>query len=243
MREVSKNELKLIKSLKLKKFRTRENLFLIEGIKNVNEVISSDFEIVMICATLSAAEFISSDVSIISDKKLNEVSTLSTNQDCIAVAKIKQYGTHEIDFQKPVIALDGVGDPGNVGTIVRALDWFGYSHVLCSHDCADFYNPKTIASSMGSFTRIKPVYTDLVSYLTSFTGRVMAMDLEGEPLSQEKSRDQTIYVMGSESHGLSAELKKTIDRNITIQGSGGAESLNVAMATSMLLYQLSLSQG
>jgi TrmH family RNA methyltransferase len=129
-----------------------------------------------------------------------------------------------------------------LGTIIRGLDWFGYSKVLCSNRCADFYNPKTIAATMGSFTRVRPYYSDLLEFFSSYNGQIYGIDLEGDPLEKFVPSGNCAFIMGSESHGISRELLELVTGSLTIKRYGNAESLNVAMTANILLYQLRMGQ-
>ncbi len=239
---ISKNELKYIKSLKLKKYRAREKKFLVEGIKNVSELLKSDFEVDYLICTKEYSHLFSQFHIVVSRDQLQAISTLKTNETCLAVAKIKSFRKETIDFSDHVIILDQVSDPGNLGTIVRSLDWFGFSQLILSPDSADFYNPKTIASTMGSFTRLKPFYVDLRSLLRDRNENIYGLTLDGENVSAVEINEPSIFVLGSESHGISKALGDLISKELTIPGPGRAESLNVAVATSILLYQLRLNK-
>ncbi|WP_258104061.1 RNA methyltransferase [Marinoscillum sp. MHG1-6] len=239
---VSKNRLKFIKSLKIKKYRQKERSFLVEGRKNVLELINSDFEVQCILAT---NKFISSygntgnnlEIHEVNSDLLAEVGSFQTNEDCLAVASMKPSILSELIISKPTFVLDGVGDPGNLGTIIRTLDWFGHDTLICSSDTAEFYNPKVINSTMGSFTRVKVYYTALKEYLTNVGLPIYGADLDGVHPRDCDFSVPSLMVMGSESHGLSEEVKPLINHFVSIPGSDRAESLNVAMATGILAYQ------
>ncbi|MCZ6901068.1 MAG: RNA methyltransferase [Bacteroidetes bacterium] len=235
---ISKNELKYIKSLKLKKYRAREKKFLVEGIKNVSELVKSDFELDNIFCTREYTHLISQPHQIVSKDQLKSVSSLKTNESCLAVAKIKSFQNETVNFSDHVIVLDHVGDPGNLGTIIRSLDWFGFSQIICSTDSADFYNPKTISASMGSFTRVHPIYTDLHTLLKDSQESIYGLMLKGTPLQDAGISKPSIFILGSESHGISHSISKLVQNEITIPGKGAAESLNVAVSTTVLLYHL-----
>ncbi|GAM73011.1 tRNA (guanosine(18)-2'-O)-methyltransferase [Vibrio ishigakensis] len=134
-----------------------------------------------------------------------------------------------------MIALDGVSDPGNLGTIIRVADWYGIKHIVASTDCADPYNPKTISATMGSFGRVTVTQLDLPSYLEQSNLPVYGAFLEGESTHSKTFSAEGILLMGSESHGVREEAAKFVTDKITIPAFGGAESLNVAMATGIIL--------
>lgn len=242
---VSKNQSKFIKSLKIKKYRNLERCFLVEGRKNVIELIHSDYEVRWIIAT---NEFLKSNEMIfkkISPDKifeatpsvLSDIGTFTSNQDCLAVAVMKD-DELIIKPSNTLFVLDGVGDPGNLGTIIRTLDWFGFDQVVCSHDTADFYNPKVINATMGSFMRVKVHYTDLPEFLQTHNDReILGADMSGmDPAQFASNSKPKIVVMGSESHGISQPVVDLLTQKISIPGKGQAESLNVAMATGILAY-------
>ena len=137
-------------------------------------------------------------------------------------------------------ALDGVGDPGNLGTIIRTLDWFGYNELICSRDCAEFYHPKVIASTMGSFTRVNVKYEDMNEYLSSVKVPIFAADMEGNSIHQSSIPKPSIILMGSESNGVSSACKKYVTDYISIPRVGLAESLNVGVATGIIASHLRL---
>ena len=128
-----------------------------------------------------------------------------------------------------------VGDPGNLGTIIRVADWYGIKHIVCSPDCADFYNPKVIAATMGSFARVQVSHCDLSEYLSKQTAPVYGAFLNGENIHQSALSETGFIVMGSESHGISTPVAQFITNKLTIPSFGQAESLNVAMATGIIL--------
>ncbi|MEP4534867.1 MAG: RNA methyltransferase [Cyclobacteriaceae bacterium] len=243
---VSKNQSKFIKSLKIKKYRVKESMFLVEGKKNVLELLKSDFEIQLLLGTEvflfnHLGEFKGLEKHQIvqaSDKELSDLGTFKTNQDCLAVVKMKPEKYQDIDFSNHVFVLDGVSDPGNLGTIIRTLDWFGFDQVLCSANSADFYNPKTINATMGSFTRVSVSYGDVPEFLKSKPVDVMSYGaaMEGENPADINLGQPSIIVFGSESHGISNEVGGLLDKKISIPGKGMAESLNVGIAAGIISY-------
>ena len=234
-----KSELKFIKSLKLKKNRVKENMFIVEGLKNVLELLNSDFKVLEVYSTDEYTHYFKKiSYKVISPAQLTQISTLSNNQSCLALARCKDLSSYEDSLDHWTIVLYGISDPGNLGTIIRALDWFGFNYVICSNSCADFYNPKAISASMGSFARINAFYMDIVPFLKTFEGDIYGLDLEGQPLDKFKNANRAAFVLGSESHGISDAIKVLLKDNLTIKKYGQAESLNVAMATNILLYHL-----
>lgn len=241
---ISKNQLKLINSLEQKKQRKKTGLFLVQGEKNVGELFHSDFEIEKIFATSS---YINSQAAILSEQgltkllvecseqELQKAGTLKTNNSVLAMVKCKSYAAPEIADNELIVVLDQVGDPGNLGTIIRVADWYGIKHIICSPNCADLYNPKVIAATMGSFARVKVSHVDLCEYLAKQTKPIYGAFLEGTNIHKTELVNSAFIVMGSESHGISKEVAKLISDKITIPNFGSAESLNVAMATGIIL--------
>lgn len=241
---ISKNQLKLIHALEQKKQRKKHDLFLVQGEKNVAELFNSDFTIRQIFAT---SAYINKNSSLLSDKgllkvtleatheELKKAGTLVSNNSVLAVVECKASALPVIRGNELILVLDQVGDPGNLGTIIRVADWYGIKQIICSPDCADFYNPKVIAATMGSFARVKISHTDLPAYLSEQSKPVYGAFLEGENIHQSQLSDSAFIVMGSESHGISQAVAEFITNKITIPSFGQAESLNVAMATGIIL--------
>ena len=230
---LTKNQIKLIRSLSLKKNRQKHGLFIVEGEKLVNEVLSSDWEGEGIYAT---KEWLGENAIIISNDDLSRISSLKTPNKVLAVVKIKK-GSLDIT-SNTVLALDGVKDPGNLGTIIRLADWFGIEDIICSDDCVDYLNPKVVQSSMGSFTRVNLHYTSLIDAFKKYSDYKLFMTvLNGTPLSEMTNSDKKIIVMGSESKGISKEVLELTSEKITIpkSKSSKAESLNVSVAAAIIL--------
>ncbi|MBW3696102.1 RNA methyltransferase [Vibrio sp. T187] len=238
---ISKNQLKLLRALGQKKQRKAHGLFLVQGEKNVLELATSQLNVKQIFATSEFLQENSNDLKQFecieaSLDELTKASTLVSNNAAIAVVEIPQVELPPA--QGLMIALDGVSDPGNLGTIIRVADWYGIKHIVASSDCADPYNPKTISATMGSFGRVHVSQTDLPSYLDSADLPVYGAFLEGESVHKTSFSAEGILLMGSESHGVRAEAAKYVTDKITIPAFGGAESLNVAMATGIILDNL-----
>ncbi|PFG45898.1 TrmH family RNA methyltransferase [Vibrio sp. ES.051] len=235
---ISKNQLKLLRALGQKKQRKAHGLFLVQGEKNVLELASSPLRVKHIFAT---SEFLQHNSQKLSGfdciqaslDELTKASTLVSNNAAIAVVEIPN--VKEPPTQGLMIALDGVSDPGNLGTIIRVADWYGVEHIVASTDCADPYNPKTISATMGSFGRVQVSQVDLPSYLQQAQLPVYGAFLEGESVHNTEFSAEGILLMGSESHGVREDAAKFVTNKITIPAFGGAESLNVAMATGIIL--------
>jgi TrmH family RNA methyltransferase len=236
---ISKNQLKIITSLSQKKYRQKHKLFIAEGIKVVNELLKSSFEIDTLFATDDYQTDISSDKIVrVSDKDLQKISNLKTPN--------KVLGLFIIPDEKPLhkngltIALDAINDPGNLGTIIRLCDWFGVSQLLCSKETVDCYNQKVVQASMGSLTRISIKYIDLETYLQETELPTFIADMDGENVYKSTLPKEAILIMGNEANGVSDELKALIKNKISIPRFGETqetESLNVATATAILLSE------
>ena len=238
---ISKNQLKLLRALGQKKQRKAHGLFLVQGEKNVLELANSALNVKQVFAT---AEFLAAHHNELSNFEcieaslddLTKASTLVSNNAAIAVVEIPSVETPKA--QGLMIALDGVSDPGNLGTIIRVADWYGIKHIVASTDCADPYNPKTISATMGSFGRVTVSQLDLPNYLEQSNLPVYGAFLEGESVHKTDFAAEGILLMGSESHGIREHAAKFVTDKITIPAFGGAESLNVAMATGIILDNL-----
>ncbi len=229
---ISKNQIKLIQSLKRKKNRDELNLFVAEGEKLVSDLLPH-FRCKHIFSTLS--DFKGSET--ISDIEMKKITHLSTPSTVLAVLEKTpaKFDIENIEGQLS-IALDDVQDPGNVGTILRIADWFGISHVFCSHACADVYNSKTVKATMGALARVKVFYVDLPDFLKKVNCPVYGTFMDGENIYTETLPSQGIIVMGNEGQGICTDVEKHINRRLAIPsfGKNGSESLNVAMATGIV---------
>ncbi len=241
MYKLSKNEAKFIQSLCHKKQRHTEGLFITEGVKLVEEVIQSPFTIKKIYATerwTTKRADISHLVSIISDDDLQRISLLQTPNQVLALVKIPIAPAPINLSNQLTLVLDGIQDPGNLGTIIRLADWFGIAQVVCSNDTVELYNPKTIQSTMGSFVRVNVVYQSLLELLQTTKLPVFGALLTGESIYAVTKPKEGLLLVGSEGKGIGEELLPNITHPITIPRIGGAESLNAAVATGILLSHL-----
>ncbi|MEQ8338778.1 MAG: RNA methyltransferase [Cyclobacteriaceae bacterium] len=241
---ISKKQSKFIKSLKIKKYRDIENAFLIEGKKNVLELIESDFEIErIVCTELFADQnpFVFNknfEVIVSTEQELSQLGTFKVNNECLAVARKRDYPLDKADLKGYTFILDDIGDPGNLGTIIRTLDWFGFKHLVCSEHTADFYNPKVINATMGSFTRVRVYYTDIIQLIKQSKKPVFGGDMGGKDLVKTSFPKPSFIVMGSESAGISSKVRPLLTSTISIRGFGKAESLNVGIATGIICHHL-----
>ncbi len=238
----TKNQAKLIRALHEKKNRSDLGLFLVEGAKSVSELLKSDFEIEFLLITTEFFEKYgdqirdrSKEYEMVKQDEIEKVGTLESNDSALAVVKQKVNTVSEIGKNEVVIALDEIKDPGNLGTIIRIADWYGVKNIIASKTTADFYNSKVISASMGSFTRINIFYTDLSEFLSKTKLPILGAYLNGENIHATTFPKSGILLMGNESKGVSAEMEKLVTQKITIPSYGQAESLNVAIATAVIL--------
>lgn len=236
---VGKSQIKFIKSLQQKKYRNQYGMFLVEGIKMVQELLHSSFEAHKVYATDDA--MITSDrieTELISEADLRKISSLKNPNTALGIFKIPD--KKPVDDREWILVLDAIRDPGNLGTIIRLCDWFGIRHVVCSNTTVDCYNPKVLQATMGSITRVNMVYTDLAEFINAYQGPVFGTFMDGEPVNAIKLPQKGILVMGNEANGISNEIAVLVNQRIGISqfGSRYTESLNVATATAIFLHEL-----
>ena len=236
---LSKNQLKGITSLQQKKYRLNHQLFFAEGIKVIQELLASNFELDHLYTTkLDFPEVSNEKKSVISETDLNKISALATANTCLAVFKIPKDRT--IEESGIILALDAVRDPGNLGTILRLCDWFGINQIVCSKDAVDIYNPKVVQATMGSISRVNVSYVDLGSFITNTKLPVFGTFMDGDNIYKTKLPEEGIIIIGNEANGISPELEKIITNRLTIPRFGSlqkTESLNAATATAIVLSE------
>jgi len=241
---LTKNTIKQIASLRQQKFRKELGLFVVEGRKMTEELLQSGFETVGLYATeafLTDYPFFS-EAEVVSEMQMEQMSGQDTPPGILAVVKIPQQSIIKTTSEL-VLALDGIANPGNMGTLIRTAEWFGIRDVVCSNDCVELWNPKTVQATMGSLFRMKVWKTDLADYLLKAKAEGKAIYgalLEGENLFQIKTKPEGILVIGSESHGIRAEALPYITHPVTIPRTGGSqtESLNAAVAGAILMAEM-----
>ena len=222
-----------------------------EGRKSVEMLLQSDFQIVELFATEEAfvqnrAMLGQQPVTLVTPAEMERISALSTPPELLAIARQRQ-DQGEVPDNEPLLVLDRIADPGNMGTIIRTADWFNFRHIVCSPDCVEFYNPKTIQATMGSFAHVHVHTQALVPFLRARADRqrILGAFLQGESIHNFAFRPTDIIVIGSESNGISPEVTALVTNPITIPtpatNRATAESLNAAVATSIILYQASKS--
>ena len=236
---VSKNQIKLISSLHQKKYRIAHQLFIAEGVKGINELLQSNFELEHLYVTIDEFKSVSTtQKTVISDADLKKISALTTPNTCLAVFKIPK--------EKPVlnkgliVALDTIRDPGNMGTILRLCDWFGINQVVCSKESVDLYNPKVVQATMGSIARVNVNYLNLKDFLETTSLPIYGTFMDGEDLYNSEITNEGIIILGNEANGISKEIEELVTKRITIPRFGNlqqTESLNVATATAIVLSE------
>ncbi|MFM6975782.1 MAG: TrmH family RNA methyltransferase [Sphingobacteriaceae bacterium] len=234
---LSKSQISFIKSLHQKKYRKEEGLFLVEGLKSVLEFIDSAYQIHSIYCTSDIVPKlgkISHNIKLeeVKPEELAKISALNTPQDILALVNIP-----EQQFLKPnslkglfALVLDGIQDPGNMGTIIRTADWFGIQHIICSNDTVEVYNPKVVQASMGSIARVQTVYTDLVVFLSESTLPAFAATLGGKSIYETDFKSEGLIILGNEGNGIRKEILEKAKKHVTIPRFGSTESLNVAVS-------------
>ncbi|MDO1501480.1 RNA methyltransferase [Winogradskyella maritima] len=237
---LSKNQIKLIKRLSQKKYRDEDGLFVVEGVKGIEEFLSSDFDLKHLYTTDTRFDVDTSLQSEISTADLKKISQLKSPNKALAV--FEKPKPKPIDDSKLIVALDDVRDPGNLGTIIRLCDWFGVQDLVCSLETVDCYNPKVVQASMGSLTRVNISYINLKEFLEQSQAETIGTFLDSPSIYEsELSSNAGILVMGNEANGISEGVSNLISKRITIPQYGNkkaTESLNVATATSICLAEI-----
>jgi TrmH family RNA methyltransferase len=232
---ISKNEIKEIKALGQKKFRDERRLFVVEGEKLVAEALQSGFDVV--------AHYRVEDIG---QEAMARISQLTHPSPALAIVRQPDPVPASIQPDELVLALDGIRDPGNLGTILRIADWFGIHTILASEDTVEVYNPKVVQATMGAIFRVKVSYVDLADFLRcpvkpGMMGDVYGTFLDGDNIYQTPLTKGGIIVMGSEANGISSAVAATVTRRLYIPpfppDAHTSESLNVAVATSITVAE------
>ncbi len=257
---ISKNKIKYIRSLELKKNRNKEGKFVAEGFKVVDDLLAlQPADLIVATQEWLHGKHLADQTEVIevTEEELKKVSFLQHPQQVLAVfrqdtgcnkqdsnnsqeeVEEKNFGFSKINTQELSLALDGVQDPGNLGTIIRIADWFGITHIYCSQDTADVYNPKVVQATMGSIARVKVEYGNLLALVESLPADVPVYGtlLDGDNIYQQQLENRGLIVMGNEGKGISPALAKKVNRRLLIpnfpEGRATADSLNVAIATAI----------
>ena len=239
---ISRQKLKYIKSLQLKKYQKQEQKFLVEGEKSVLEILNSRYKINILLATKRFLEIYrheipgkQPEVIELSQTELEKAGSLKTNNGAIAVVEMQPETDLDENNIRILPVFDNLQDPGNLGTIIRTCDWYGLDTLVLSGNSVDVYNPKVIQASMGSFTRINVIYRDLRSFLNQTRIPVIGTRLDGEDIYSFSWPERAIIIFGNESKGISDDLDPYIKTAVSIPRFGSAESLNVGVATAVVL--------
>ena len=235
---LSKGQIKLINSLSQKKYRQKNALFIAEGIKVIKELLNSNFKLERL---FSEADLFFTDkdkIQLLETNELKKITKLTSSQTALALFEIPQVQPKITeDF---IVALDGVRDPGNLGTIIRLCDWFGVKQLLCSEDTVDCYNPKVIQATMGSIARVEVVYGNLATEISKLNIPVYGTFMNGENIYESEVAEKGVLILGNEANGISEEIERLTTSKISIPQFGDnnkTESLNVATATAILLSE------
>ena len=232
---VTKSLINQIKQLKQKKYRQKMGLFVAEGEKLVGELFESNFEIFQVLTTENTPRFSAYFISKIEMKKLTHFKTAS---NYLAVFVIPKFIFHNGTILNSVIALDGIADPGNLGTIIRTCDWFGIKHIACSEDTVDCFNPKVVQASMGSIARVKCHYLDLTKFLKASNKQLLACSLGGKTIYNFSFDEKSILIFGNESKGISSSILEYANEIISVpknQKNNIIDSLNVSSSLAIIL--------
>ena len=235
---VSDKQIKIIKSLKLKKNRIKHNLFVAEGDKTILELITAGFNINSLYSINRQIEGVKNSVIQLSKPELNKISNLSNPKNSLGVFEIPK--PKKINYNKLIIGLDNISDPGNLGTIIRLCDWFGIEDLICSFDTVDCYNPKVIQASMGSISRVNITYLDLQKTLENKSLKTYGTYMQGDSIFEIDEIKNGVILFGNEANGINPNLSKVIDKRLSIPRFGKlkkTESLNVANALSIVLSE------
>ena len=234
---LTKSQIKLISSLKQKKFRIQHQLFVVEGVKVVQEFLNSDYELVEIFAVDDHFSQYKQKLTRVSAKELSKISGFNTPNKVVATFKIPR--PKPINWSALVVALDAVNDPGNLGTIIRLCDWFGIENLICSETTVECFNPKVVQASMGSHTRVNITYMDLEKALP-LAPNCIGTFMDGMSIYEQNLPDEGLLVLGNEANGISQDIEALVDTRLSIPRFGNlkqTESLNVANAAAILLSE------
>ena len=237
---LSRNEVKYIQSLGHKKNRDEEGCFVAEGVKVVGELIQTGFTIKKIYAIKNWIETNKylTNITEVEETELKRISNFETPNKVVAIVEKKKLSPIPNLKNKLTLVLDGIQDPGNLGTIMRTADWFGIENIIASGDTADVFNAKVVQSTMGSIARVNIFYTDIEAFLSENKIAVYGAMLNGENISTIKKINEALVLIGNEGKGIRENLKPFVEKKILIPGIGNAESLNAAVATGIILYSL-----
>jgi RNA methyltransferase, TrmH family len=242
---LSKSQISFIKSLHQKKYRKEHGLFIVEGLKSIKEFFQSSYQIHTIFYNSEQYNLLPklpANINLfeVKNAELDKISALQTSQGFLALIHIPKNRELALTALKNqfTLVLDGVQDPGNMGTIIRTADWFGFKNIICSADCVEVFNPKTVQATMGSLARVNIYEADLPALLAENTIPVFGALLDGESIYKTQWGAEGLVILGNEGKGISAEVIKKINKPVTIPRIGEAESLNVAVSAAIFCAEL-----
>lgn len=250
---IGKNKISSITRLHQKKFRDESGLFIVEGIKSVDDLLRSSFEVEEVLATEAwvgeheSGVPATAELTMVTPSEMERLSAWKNPQPVMAVVRIPQRDLSDIQYNQPLLMLDDLRDPGNMGTIIRTADWFGIRQLVCSQTTVELYNPKVIQATMGSFTRVKVYYTDLEFFIDNNLKerRVLGAFLEGTPVQHFDFHPSDVIVIGNEANGITEAVARKINAKILIdspvKSADKAESLNASIAAAIMMYQYQIS--
>lgn len=242
---LSKSQISLITSLQHKKFRKQHGLFIVEGIKSILEFISSDYRVETVFATSNAATKLGKIPQNIKHESVNEqefgkITQLTNPQGALALVKLPEIVGIDYDTlrSKHSLVLDDIQDPGNMGTIIRTAEWFGFDRIICSAGTVDAYNPKVVQATMGSLARIQVIYSDIKQLMEMSNIPSYGAVLDGKSIYETDFGHEGLIILGNEGNGIHSELVSIIEHPTTIPSFGQAESLNVAVAATVFCSEI-----
>ncbi|MBB2150828.1 TrmH family RNA methyltransferase [Pedobacter gandavensis] len=243
---LSKSQIGFIKSLHQKKYRKENGIFIIEGIKSIAEFIQSSYQvhsIYYLAQYQSLLPELPANIKLfeVNSTELDKISTLQTPQGILALVHLPKNPILDTKQLKNnfSLVLDGIQDPGNLGTIIRTADWFGFKQIICSLNTVEVYNPKTVQATMGSLSRMEIYYQDLAPLLSVPPVPVFGAVLNGKSMYDVDWGTEGLVILGNEGQGISPEIMDLITVPVTIPRIGGAESLNVAVCAAILCADIS----
>jgi len=248
---LSKSNIQYLKSLQLKKFREKSGEFVVEGPKLAVELLQSDFTVKSVYATIDwikqSVDIANNQVDIteVSESELKRISGFKTPNQVLALAKTKEHILRINDIQGDFsLVLDGISDPGNLGTIIRTADWYGIRSIIVSEDTVEYVNPKVVQASMGSLFRVAIYYTNVVGLIKSLKPEfpVYGTFMDGKNIYNENFAEAGMLILGSESHGIREDIEKLVKTRLHIPSlNSKAESLNVSIAGAICCSEIKRS--
>lgn len=242
---LSKSQISLITSLQHKKFRKQHGLFIVEGIKSILEFIHSDYRVETVFATSNAGTKLGKipqniKHELVDDREFGKITQLTNPQGALALVRIPEITEIEQATltSRHSLVLDDIQDPGNMGTIIRTAEWFGFDRIICSIGTVDAYNPKVVQATMGSLARVQVVYTDIEHLIQENDIPSYGALLDGRSIYETDFGTEGFIILGNEGNGISPHLIEKIDHATTIPSFGQAESLNVAVAATVFCSEI-----